>query len=74
MLDGSGTATQRGGMNIQSLNGTLRIQHGLEHNQTFPSEEELLPHLHAEILQHKVEVQASLEDTEVALGWRTEFL
>ena len=58
----------------RSLNASLRIQHYLEHSPTFPTAGGLLPHLQAEILQHTVGVKALLEDDEVALGWRTEFL
>ena len=59
-------------MKIQTLNGSLRLMHHLEHNQSFPSPEELLPHLEAERLQHGLELEAV--DEEVALGWRSEFL
>ena len=53
---------------LQAMNGTLRLTHLLEHNQAFPSHEELLPHLHDERDQHNASLRA-LEDG-IASGWR----
>ena len=54
-------------MKIMTLNASLRLQHHLENNQTFPSHEDLLPHLHAERVQHKLALEA-LDAEEAALG------
>ena len=62
--------TLKRAMKIQTLNASLRLMHYIEHNQTFPSHEDLLPHLHAERKQHKVDLEAVEADEEVALGWR----
>jgi hypothetical protein len=48
--------------------------HYIENNQTFPSNEDLLPHLHAEHLEHRLALGALEAEGEVALGWRSEFL
>ena len=48
--------------------------HFLEHNQAFPDHEELLPHFHAEIAQHKVDLQALDAEEDIAQGWKSEFL
>ena len=53
---------------MQSLNATLRLRHHLENNQAFPSHEELLPHLQAEALEHRLSLDAL--DDDVAVGWR----
>ena len=53
---------------IQSLNASLRIMHHLEHNQTFPTHEELLQHLHAEARDHTLSMEALEDDT--PLAWR----
>ena len=53
---------------LQALNGTLRLGHYLEHNQAFPSHEELLPHIRDERQQHRLSLQALDED--VAWEWR----
>ena len=60
--------TMKRGMKIEFLNATLRLMHYLENNQTFPSSENLLPHLQAERAQHRLSLAAVGED--VALGWR----
>ena len=52
---------------LPTMNATLRLQFYMEHNQGFPSHEDLLPHLQAERLAHRVALE-SLE--EIALGWR----
>jgi hypothetical protein len=62
--------TTKRAQKIQTLNATLRLMHYMEHNQFFPSNEDLLPHLHAEREQHKVDLEAVGADGEVALGWR----
>ena len=54
---------------LPPLNASLRLMHHMEHNGTFPSDEELLPNLHAEALQHRLSLDA-LEDADVAPGWR----
>ena len=59
---------------MQTLNASLRLTHYLENNQTFPSHEDLLPHLEAEQDQHRLDLKALEEGGEVALGWRSEFL
>ena len=71
MLDGSGHVPFERAMNIVTLNATLRLQHYLENNQTFPLHEDLLPHLHAEIMQHKLTLEALDEEQDVPLGWRS---
>ena len=53
---------------IQSLNASLRIMHHVEQNQTFPTHEELLQHLHAEAKDHALSMDALEDDT--PLGWR----
>jgi hypothetical protein len=62
--------TTKRAQKIQTLNATLRLMHYMEHNQFFPSNEDLLPHLHAEREQHKVDLEAVGADGEVALGCR----
>ena len=58
----------KGNRSLQCLNAMLRLMQYIEANQTFPSQEELLPSLQAERLQHKLSLGALEED--VALGWR----
>jgi hypothetical protein len=60
--------TLRRAMKLQTLNATLRVMHYLEHNQSFPSSQDLLPHLEAERQQHRLALEAVCDD--VALGWR----
>ena len=55
-------------LKIQTMNASLRLTHHLEHNQTFPSHEELLQHLHAEAMDHKFSMEAL--DDDVPLGWK----
>jgi hypothetical protein len=62
--------SQKRGLQIQTLNATLRLMHYLEHNQAMPSHQDLLPHLEAERLEHKVAWRALAADEEVALGCR----
>jgi hypothetical protein len=60
-------------LKIQTLNASLRLMHYMEHNQAFPSHEDLLPHLQAEREQHRVDLEALAAlapEEEVALGWR----
>ena len=59
-------------LRIQTLNALLRMMFYLEHNQTFPSDEDLLPHLEAERAEHRLAERAV--DPGVARGWRSEFL
>ena len=61
-------------LKVQTLNACLRLTHYLENNQNFPSNEDLLPHLHAERIQHNVNLEAIVAEGEVAFGWRREFL
>ena len=56
------------GVKLPGMNAELRLSHHLENNQVFPSHMELLPHLQAEQLEHKVSLAAMGDD--VALGWR----
>jgi hypothetical protein len=60
--------TLKRAMKLQTLNATLRLTHYLEHNQSFPSSQDLLPHLEAERQQHRLALEAVGDD--VALGWR----
>ena len=47
----------------------------LEHNQTFPGDGNLLEQPEAERMEHKLAMQALIDDDdEVALGWRSEFI
>ena len=41
-----------------NLNAILKLRHFLEHNQTFPQFQELLPHLQAEAHEQRVNLQA----------------
>ena len=56
-----------------SLSALLRLTHYLEHNQFFPSHQDLLPHLQAEIQDHRLALQA-VHDEDIALGWRSEWI
>ena len=51
------------------LNATLRLRHYCEHNTSFPSDQTLLPHLKAEMMEHKLSLADVDED--VALGYRS---
>ena len=62
--------TLKRAMKIQTLNASMRLMHYMENNQAFPSTEDLLPHLQAERLQHKVALEVLELDNEVPLGWR----
>ena len=55
-------------MKLQTLNASLRLKHYMEHNQTFPDDEELLPNLEAKRLEHKLALEALMNEAEVALG------
>jgi hypothetical protein len=57
-------------LKIQTLNASLRIMHYIENNQTFPTHQDLLPHLQAELLEHKLALDAQEAEHEIALGWR----
>ena len=50
----------------------MRLQHYIEHNQYFPNDEEILPHLQAEVKDRQLSLQALDED--VALGLRESFI
>ena len=58
-------------MKIMTLNATLRLQHYLENNQTFPLHEDLLPHLHAESMHHKLTLEAISAEQDAPLEWRS---
>ena len=68
------TCSVKRSIKLQSLNATLRLMHYMEHNQTFPDDMDLLEHLEAERMEHKLAMQALTDDDEVALGWRSEFM
>ena len=59
-------------LRIPTLNALLRMMFYLEHNQTFPSDEDLLPHLEAERAEHRLAL--GVVGLGVAHGWRSEFL
>ena len=61
---------QKRNYRLQTLNADLRLMHYLENNQGFPSHSELLPNLHAERMEHRLALQALVDEDEVALGWR----
>ena len=44
------------------------MMHHIEHNQAFPSHDELLPHLHAEYRHRQMSIEAL--DADIAVGWR----
>ena len=44
--------------------------HYIEHNQGFPSHEDMLPNLEAERLEHKLALKNLVDADEAALGWR----
>ena len=50
------------------MNAALRIRHYIEHSQGFPTDDELLPFLEAEALQHRLSLDAVSDG--VAPGWR----
>ena len=54
-----------------TLHATLRLQHHLENSQTFPLHEDLLPHLRAERMQHKLTLHALDAEQATSLGWRS---
>ena len=58
----------RRGQLLPTLNASLRLRHYLEHSWTFPSHQELLPHLRDETAQHRLSLEAL--DADVAPGWR----
>ena len=61
---------QKTALKLHTLNASLRLTHYSEHNQTFPAHEELLPHLQAEHLEHKLAYETLVSEDDVALGWR----
>ena len=65
---------QKRSLKVHTLNASLRLTHYLEQNLMFPSEGELLPHLHAERQQHKLALENIEAEGHIALGWRREFL
>ena len=67
------SCSQRRALKMFSLNALLRLTHYLEHNQFFPSHQDLLPHLQAEIQDHRLALQA-VHDEDIALGWRSEWI
>ncbi len=62
----------RRALKLPALNASLRLQHYVEHNQVFPSHQDLLPHLQAEVAEHQQALKALAEEGEVALGWRSQ--
>ena len=58
-------------MQIMTLNSTLRLQHHLENNLTFPLHEDLLPHLHLARVHHRLALEALDSEEEKPLGWRS---
>ena len=56
------------GLRLPAMNASLRLVHYLEHNQQFPTHEELFKNLEAEALEHKLALEGL--DDDVALGWR----
>ena len=60
---------RRRALKLPLMNASLRLRHYTESNQAFPTDDELLPHLQAEAMQHKLDL-ASVSD-DVAPGWRS---
>jgi len=60
-------------LKMHRFNACLRRTRYLEHNE-FPSDDQLVLHLQAESLDHKVAIQALVDEDEVAPGWRYAFL
>ena len=57
-------------LKLTALTANLRLQHYLENNQGPPSFEDLLPHLHDERANHRLSMEALVDDEDVAAGWR----
>ena len=64
------TCIQKRALKLQTLNASLRLMHYIEHNQVFPSHEDVLPNLEAERLEHRLALENLVDADEVALGWR----
>ena len=62
-------ATKRS-IKMHSLNASLRLSHYHENNYAFPTSEELLEHLQAEIAEHRVSLEDIARDKDIATGWR----
>jgi hypothetical protein len=55
---------------VRTLEPALSLMHYIEHNQVFPSHDNMLPNLEAESLEHKLALENLVNADEVALGWR----
>ena len=66
--------SQKRALKLQTLSASLRLMHYMEHNQVFPSHEDMLPNLEAERLDHKLALESLVDADEVALGWRRLFV
>ena len=55
---------------MHSLNASLRLTHYNENNQAFPTSEELLEHLQAEVAEHRMSLEDITRDGEFATGYR----
>ena len=64
------SCTLKRSLKMHSLNSCLRLTHFLEHNQSFPSSDELFPNLQAERVEHQLGLEALEEAGDVAPGWR----
>ena len=58
---------------LQTMNASLRMTHYMEHHQTMPAHDELLPHLRAEMKHLRLSIEA-LDEEDVAAGWRSSFV
>ena len=65
---------EQNAMKLQTLNAHLRLTHHMEHNQAFPDDKDLEEHLEAERMEHKLAMQALIDDADVTLGWRSQFI
>ena len=61
---------QKRALKLLTLNGSLRIMHYMENNQSFPKDDEFLGHLETERAEHKMARQTLLAEEDVALGLR----
>ena len=66
--------TVKRSIQFQALNANLRLTHHMEHNQAFPDDKDLEEHLEAERMEHKLVMQALIDDADVTLGWRSQFI
>ena len=62
------TCSQKRALKLQTLRAALRLMHYMEHNQVFPSHEDMLPNLEAERLDHKLALESLVDADEVAPG------